>query len=164
MNRTVSIVILGISVLVLAVGILFLCAAAQQPGRLLLAVILLVLGGGLAAWSGMNLRRLRELDPEELSDQITVLADRNPEGEVTLAQVVAELKVPDESAQAALQLLEDKGIAKYEYRDGKRVYTFPGLKDEKLVRKCVFCGTTYSVREPVHTCPNCGGDVQLVRE
>jgi len=164
MSRTISIVILGISVLLLAVGILFLCAAVREPSRLVLAVILLVLGGGLAAWSGISLRRLRELDPEELSDQITILADRNPDGEVTLAQVVAELKVPDESAQAALRLLEDKDIARYEFRDGKRVYTFPGLKEEKLVRKCVYCGSTYSVREPIHICPNCGGDVQLVRE
>jgi hypothetical protein len=70
MQRTTAILVLLVSVVLLAGGLLFLCAANRQPIRLLLAIALLAIGGGLAAWSGLSLRRLRTLDPEHLSDRI----------------------------------------------------------------------------------------------
>ena len=164
MNRTGAFIVIGISAIFLAGGLLFLCAAAAQPSRLILAFILLAIGVGLAAFSGLTLRRLRELDPENLSDRITALAEKTPEAEVTLSQVVAELQVPDEAALAAFGLLEGKRQCVREHRDGQRVYVFPGLKEKKLVRRCAHCGSTFSVKEPLHECPNCGGEVELVRE
>jgi hypothetical protein len=164
MNRNIAFIGLGVSAIILAGGLLFLCAATRQPSRLLLAVILLLIGVGMAAYSAYGLRRLRDLDPENLSDRITALAERTPEAEVNLSQVVAELQVPDEAAQAALNLLKQKHQCQVEYRDGQMVYVFPGLKERKLVRRCTYCGTTFSVKDPVHQCPNCGGEVQLARE
>jgi len=164
MNRSAALIGLGVSAIILAGGMLFLCAATRQPSRLLLAIILLVVGAGLAVFSGFTLRRLRELDPENLSDRITTLAEKTPEAEVNLSQVVAELQVPDESALAALNLLQQKNQCRVEVRDGQKVYVFPGLKEKKLVRRCAYCGSTFSVKEPLNQCPHCGGEVELVRE
>lgn len=162
MKRTGAVVGLIISVVLLAVGLLFLCAAARQPARLFLAIALLVIGGGLSAWSGLTLRRLRELDPEHLSDRITALARAGGHAEVTLSQVVAELNVPDEAVLAALDLLESRGQCHLENREGRGFYIFPRLKLTKVVRRCAYCGTEFSLKTPLHKCPNCGGRLELV--
>ena len=164
MNRNISIGILVVSMIILALGLVFLCAATRQPGRYLLAFALLIVGGGLAAWSGLSLRRSRELDPEHLSDRITAMARRSGANEVTLSQVVGELKVPDEAAQAALDLLVHKGQCRREPRMGGTFYVFPGLKEQVAVRRCTYCGSEFSVKDPIKKCPNCGGKVKLVRE
>jgi DNA-directed RNA polymerase subunit RPC12/RpoP len=163
MNRTVAVVVIVISVVLLAAGLLFLCAATRQPSRLLLAGALIVVGAGLAVWSGTTLRRLRDLDPENLSDRITQLA-RGGDAEVTLSQVVSELGVPDEAAVAALNLLERRGQAYRERRTEREFYIFPGLKPSKVARKCPYCGGEFSVKTPVYRCPHCGGDLRLVKE
>ena len=105
MKRNQAVAVLLISMVILSVGLIFLCAAMREPSRFALAIILLVLGGGLAIGSGLQLRRVRDLDPENLSDEITALARGGGANEVTLSQVVAELGVPDEAALAALDLL-----------------------------------------------------------
>jgi len=163
MNKTSTVIPLILGILLLSLGLLFLCASARQPGRLLLAGALLALGAGLAAWSGANLRRSRQLAPENLSDQITTLAERNGQAEITLAQAVAGLGVPDEAVQQALDLLVEKGQALREFRDDRWVYLFPGLKESKVVRQCSHCGREYSVKTPLYECPNCGGKVELVK-
>jgi hypothetical protein len=164
MKRTAAYVGILISAIFLAVGLLFLCAATRQPSRLLLSVALLVVGGGLAAWSGFTLSRLRILDPENLSDRITGLARAGGNAEVTLSQVVAELAVPDEAALAALNLLEHRGQCHREPRGEREFYVFPGLKPSKISRRCPYCGGEFSVKTPVYRCPHCGGDVRLERE
>ena len=163
MNRTVAIVALAVSAVLLALGLLFLCAATREPSRFLLAGALLVCGGGLAAWSGLALRRLRDLDPENLSDRVTELA-RASDAEVTLSQVVAELGVPDEAAVAALNLLERRGQCYRERRGEREFYVFAGLKPSKVSRRCPYCGGEFSVKTPVYRCPHCGGDLRLERE
>lgn len=163
MNRTAAIIVLSISAVLLAVGLLFLCAATRQPSRFLLAGALLVAGGGLAAWSGLSLRRLRDLDPENLSDRITGLA-RAGDAEVTLSGVVSELGVPDEAAVAALNLLERRGQCYRERREEREFYVFPGLKPSKVTRRCPYCGGEFSVKTPAYKCPHCGGDLRVERE
>jgi hypothetical protein len=164
MKRTTGYVALVISAVFLAGGLLFLCAASRQLTRLILGIALLIIGGGLAAWSGLMLRRLRDLDPEHLSDRITALAQAKGQAEVTLSQVVAELGAPDEAALAALGLLESRGQCQREHREGREFYVFPGLKESKVVRRCAFCANEYSVKTPLHKCPNCGGDLEVVRQ
>jgi hypothetical protein len=164
MNRTTASVVLAVSVVFLAVGLLFLCAASRQPTRLFLAIALLVIGGGLAAWSGLTLRRLWELDPEHLSDRITALARAGGQAEVTLSQVVAELNVPDEAALESLALLESREQCYREDREGREFYVFPGLEETKVVRRCAYCGNEFSVKTPLHKCPDCGGELELARE
>jgi len=164
MKRTTAIVALLISVILLAAGLLFVCAATQQPSRLLLAGVLLAIGGGTAAWSGITLRRLRDLDPENLSDRITRLARAGGNTEVTLSHVVADLNVPDEAVMAAFDLLEQRGQCHRERRDGQEFYVFPGLKPSKVARRCPYCGGEFSVKTPLYQCPHCGGNLRLERE
>lgn len=151
-----------IGVLLLAGGLIFLCAASQNAARLPIALVLLLLGGGLAGWAGQRWRRARQLSPDVLDDRITNLADTQ-DAEVTLAQVVSALNVPDDAARAALARLESRGICHQERRGDKTIYVFPGLKASKVVRRCSYCGNEYSVREPLHKCPNCGGTLEIVK-
>ena len=148
--------------LFLAGGLIFLCAAVQNTARLPLSAALLLIGGALAAWAGFRLRRQRMLAPDALDDRITALAASH-EATVTLAQVIAELNVPDEAARAALARLEADGLCHQERHGDKTVYVFPGLKESKVVRRCAYCGNTYSVREPLHKCPNCGGNLEIAK-
>jgi hypothetical protein len=163
MNRTISYLAMGIAILFLAAGLVFLCAATRDAGRLPLALILLVIGGGLAFWGGTSLRRAIAVDPENLSDRITRLARQSGHGEVTLSQAVSALKAPDEAVEEALRLLVERGQAYPEYREDREVYVFPGLRTAKMVRRCASCGTEYSVKEPIYTCTQCGGKVEVVR-
>lgn len=164
MNQTVAKIVIAVAVLLLTAGLIFLCAAARRPTSLVMAVALLLVGGGLVAWGGVTLRRLRDLDPENLSDRITQLARASGNGEVTLSQVVAELSVPDEAAVAALNLLERRGQCHRQYRGEREVYFFPGLKPTLVKRRCPYCGTEFSVKQALNKCPHCGGDLKLQRD
>lgn len=151
-----------VSIVLLAGGLIFLCAAVQNTARLPIALALLVIGGGLAVWAGTRWRRARQLSPDVLDDQITSLA-ATYDAEITLAQVVSALNVPDDAARAALARLEANGLCHQERRESRTVYTFPGLQESKVVRRCGYCGNEYSVREPLHKCPNCGGQLEIVK-
>lgn len=163
MSRMVSYVVIGVAVLLLVGGLLFLCAATRDAARFPLALSLLVIGGGLAFWGGASLRRAIALAPENLSDRITQLARRSGGGEVTLSQAVSALNAPDEAVEEALNLLVERGQAYPEYRLDREVYILPGLRAAKMVRRCESCGTEYSVKEPIYTCTKCGGKVEVVR-
>ena len=164
MKRTILIAAFVISVVLLALGLLFLCAATREAGRLPLSLILLVIGGGLAAWSAITWRREQQLEPERLADSIIDLARASGGAEVSLAQIVAELNVPTDAAQRALGVLERRGECRRERRADKDVYVFPGLVEAKVVRRCAYCGSEFSVKTHLHKCPNCGGELELVRE
>ena len=157
---TAGLLILG--ALFLTGGFIFLCAATQNAGRLPISLALLAAGAGLAAWAGSRLRRARRLSPGVLDDLIVGRAGRN-DAEITLAQVVDELRVPDDAGRAALARLEANGLSRQESRQGRTLYVFPGLKESKVVRRCLYCGNEYSVREPLHKCPNCGGQLEIVK-
>jgi hypothetical protein len=150
------------SVLLLAGGLIFLCAAVQNAARFPIALALLLIGGGLAGWSGLRLRRARQLSPDTLDDRITNLAAAH-DAELTLAQVISELDAPDDVARAALARLEADGLCHQERREGRTFYVFPGLKGSKVVRRCSYCGNEYSIREPLHKCPNCGGNLEIAK-
>jgi hypothetical protein len=158
----VNLALFIIGAVLLAGGLIFLCAAVNNTARLPIALALLVIGGGLAVWAGVRWRRAREISPDVLDDRITGLAGAY-DGETTLAQVVSELNVPDDAARAALARLEAEGRCRQERREGRTVFVFAGLKESKVIRRCSYCGNEYSVREPLHKCPNCGGDLQVVR-
>ncbi len=158
----IATVIFVVATILIAVGLLFLCAAMRQPSRFVLAFALLVIGGGLAFWSGQSLRRIREASPERLGDRIIALAGTS-DAEVTQAQVVADLNVSDEAALAALSKLEADGRCYRERREDRTFYVFPELRPGKVVRRCPYCGREYSVKEALHTCPNCGGNLEITR-
>jgi hypothetical protein len=161
-GQGLTMVALVLGILFLTGGLVFLCAAVQNTARLPIAVALLVIGGGLAAWAGLRWRQARQLSPDVLDGRIIDLATAH-EAELTLSRVVSTLDVPDDVARAALARMEASGLCYQERREDKTVYIFPGLKDSKVVRRCVYCGNEYSVREPLHKCPNCGGNLEIVK-
>ena len=164
MKRTILIAAFVVSVILLALGLVFLCAATREPGRLSLSLILLAIGGGLAAWSAFTWRREQQLEPERLADSIIDLARARGGAEVSLAQIVSELNVPTDAAQQALGVLERRGECRRERGPEKDLYIFPGLMEVKVTRRCAYCGSEFSVKKPLQKCPNCGGELELVRE
>ncbi|MEJ2208741.1 MAG: hypothetical protein P8129_06865 [Anaerolineae bacterium] len=162
-SQAVNIGAFLLGAVMMAGGLIFLCASSDKPSRLPIALAMLVIGGGLAGWAGFRWRQARALSPEVLDDRIVALADRQ-DAEVTLAEVVSGLAVPDEAARLALARLEANGLCHPEQREGRTIYVFPGLKESKVVRRCAYCGNEYSVREPLHKCPNCGGTLEIVKK
>lgn len=161
-NQRLALTAFFSGLLFLTGGLIFLCAAVDNAARLPIAFVLLLIGGGLVAWASLRLRRAQQLSPDTLDDRITSLAAAH-EAELTLAQVISALDAPDDAARAALTRLEADGLCHQERREGRTFYVFPGLKQRKVARRCSYCGNEYSVREPLHKCPNCGGSLEIVQ-
>ena len=154
--------ILSLGVLLLAGGLIFLCAAVEKPTRVPVAIALLLAGGGLAGWSGYRWRQARLRSPDLLGDRIVDLAAAN-DARLTLAQVISALDVTDKDARAALAHLEADGLSHAEQQGSKTVYVFPGLVQTQVVRRCSYCGSEFAVRKPLHKCPNCGGTLDVIK-
>ncbi len=163
MNRLVYFIIFFISTFVLGMGLLFLCAATEAPERIWLAIILLALGATGAGWSAYSYRKWLNMQPWQLATRVTSLAAQN-DGELALSQVMSQYSVPAPVATAALDELVNKGQCRREARADAVVYVFPGLKERKMIRKCVYCGSTFPVKQALQKCPNCGGNLELVQQ
>jgi Zn finger protein HypA/HybF involved in hydrogenase expression len=163
MSRIVYLAVFVASALVLALGVLFLCAAITVPERAPLAIVLLVLGALGAGWSTFAYRRWSSVQPSALMAQITSLA-ADHDGELAVSQVMAGFGATEPAATAALAELAQKGQCRREARADQVVYVFPGLKEHKMVRKCAFCGSTFPVKQALQKCPNCGGALELVTQ
>lgn len=149
-------------VLLLTGGLVFLCAAVQNAARMPVALALLLVGSGLAAWAGNRWRQVRLRSPDVLNDRIIDLAAAH-DSEVTLAQVLSALDVSEDTARKALARLEATGLCHQERRQETTVYAFPGLAEGRVVRRCSYCGNEYPVRDPLHKCPSCGGTLAVIK-
>lgn len=167
MNKTTALALLVISGLILGLGLLFLCASAAAPQkaaiRLVLSALLILVGSGGAAWSGMVWRRLNETEPRRLADRIVEMVRQEGKFETTNAEAIAGLSAPADAVQTALDLLRERGEAIPESRDERMVYVFPNLKQSMVVRRCPYCGAEFPVKQAISTCPNCGGKIELER-
>jgi hypothetical protein len=163
MNRIVYLGVFVVSALVLGLGVLFLCAATAVPERMPLAIVLFVIGVIGAGWSAFSYRRWADRQPAALAARITDLAAQN-DGELALSQVMSAFDVPASAAQAGMDELLQKGQCHREPRGDQIFFIFPGLKEQKLIRKCVYCGSTFPVKQSLQKCPNCGGNLELVKE
>jgi hypothetical protein len=163
MNKTVALMVMLVGALMLGLGLLFLCASIRAPQRLILAALLIVIGGAGVAWAGTTWRRLSEIEPKRLADRIVEMAKLQGKFETTAAEAVAELSAPAANVQAALEILQSRGDAVPEQRDDRRVYVFPNLKETKVVRRCPYCGVQFPVKQAITQCPNCGGNIELQR-
>ena len=163
MNKTVALMVMLVGALMLGLGLLFLCASIRAPQRLILAALLIVIGGAGVAWAGTTWRRLSEIEPKRLADRIVGMAKLQGKFETTAAEAVAELSAPAANVQAALEILQSRGDAVPEQRDDRRVYVFPNLKETKVVRRCPYCGVQFPVKQAITQCPNCGGNIELQR-
>lgn len=167
MNKTMVLIVLAAGGLTLGCGLLFLCASAAAPEKMLvrfiLALVMIVVGGAGAAWAGANWRRLSEIEPKRLADRIVEMVRLQGKFETTAAEAVAGLSAPADSVQAALRVLQERGQVTLEPRGDRQVYVFPNLKESQVERRCPYCGAQFPVKQAITRCPNCGGNVELQR-
>ncbi|MHB1294765.1 MAG: hypothetical protein ACYC4R_07180 [Anaerolineae bacterium] len=160
MKKTVAVLVTLLSVPFLLLGLLFLIAAAQQPNRLLVALVLLAAGVVLLVAGLRRLRKLAAVSPEALRTSAIDLA-RRLGGELTVPQLRAEYGVTQEQAAGALEELVAQGNARREQREDRIVYVFSGLLPSLAEKVCPYCGTKLPVRAALRKCPNCGAQLEI---
>lgn len=143
-------------------GLVILLAVPKDPEtRIPTSLAMIALGGGGLYWSIGVIRRWYGNRPEPLARRIVQKLGHERKDTVSLARVIADLRVTPQAAQEAMRILEARGVAKQDVSDGDTVWRFPGLGMELVVRKCEFCGTELPVSKPITTCPHCGANVSL---
>ncbi|MBN1887383.1 MAG: hypothetical protein JW850_05315 [Thermoflexales bacterium] len=163
MNKTTALVVLVLSAVVLGLGLMFLCASINVPQRLPLTILLIVIGGGGAAWSGTTWRRLSEIEPRRLADRIVEMVRLQGKYETTAAEAVAGLSAPATNVQSAIEVLERRGEIVLEQRADRQVYVFPNLKESRVERRCPYCNAQFPVKQALSQCPQCGANLELKR-
>jgi len=167
MNKGLVAIMMLIDGSLFGLGLMLICASAAAPEkagtRLILGAVLIMLGGGGAAWLGRAMRRASEIDPQRLADRILEWLRAQNQSETTAAEIVGALSAPQDKVAAALEILQARGEAKPEQREARRVYVFPNLKESKVERRCPYCGAQFPVKQALSQCPNCGGNLELQR-
>ncbi len=154
--KAFAFVLLLLGVCLGLLGLVFLIA----PGRAGTGLVMLVFGIVIIGFAASRLKAMQALSPEGVEQQITrVAADSN--GDLTVGAVAGQTGLPDSAVRDALQRLLDKGLTRIELRDGVEHYVFAGLKQEKMIKKCPYCGNEYPVSQAGRTCPSCGGNLEV---
>lgn len=162
MKRLSGIIAVLVSIPFLTFGLLFLIAAMERSGRITVAAALLAIGAVLLFWGLASLRRQAEIRPQALATGAVAMA-RRLGGEVTVAQLQAEYRIPASLALEALERLRSAGQAQVEQREGRTVYVLRGLQPSPVTRRCPYCGSTLPVREAILQCPNCGAGLEITK-
>ena len=163
MKKTLATIAILMSIPLLVLGVIFLIAATTSAGRLPVAAVFLVIGGGFLAWGALTLRRLAEISPEALSTDIVDLA-RRLGGEVTVAQVQSEFRVSNNLALSVLEKMRGQGQGQREQRTDHDVYVFKSVMPAKAIKRCPYCGSEFAVKSAMRDCPNCGGALEIVKD
>ncbi|MBC7232507.1 MAG: hypothetical protein H5T68_04600 [Chloroflexi bacterium] len=163
MKKLLAIVAMIVSIPLLVFGVIFLIAAATNPSRLFVAAVLLLFGGALLLVGALTLRRLAEISPEALATGVIDLA-RRLGGEVTVAQVQAEFRIPSALALSTLEKLRGRGECQREQRTDHDVYVFKSVMPAKAIKRCPYCGSEFAVKSALRECPNCGAMLEIVKE
>ena len=150
----IAIMVLGIAMGLL--GVIFLLA----PGHGVQGIILLVLGIILIATSANRLKVLAQLSPEGIEQQLAAMATGS-NGEITVASAAGVTHLDDGTIRATLDRMLQQGMIQIEHRQGVEYYIFPGLREQKMVKKCPYCGNEYPVVQHLRTCPSCGGNLEI---
>jgi predicted transcriptional regulator len=151
---TIAIMVLG--VLMGLLGVIFLLA----PGRAVTGVIMLALGITLIATAANRLKVMAQLSPEGIEQQLTAMATGS-NGELTVTSAAGVTHLDDATIREALDRLLQQGMIRIESRQGVEYYIFPGLHEQKMVKKCPYCGNEYPVAQHLRTCPACGGNLEI---
>lgn len=163
MKKFLAIAAIIASIPLLVFGVIFLIAAATVPSRFSVGAVLLLFGGALLIGGALTLRRLAEISPEALATGIVDLA-RRLGGEVTVAQVQAEFRIPSALALSALEKLRGRGECQREQRADTVVYIFKSVMPAKAIKRCPYCGSEFAVKSALRECPNCGAMLEIVKE
>lgn len=150
-----------LSIPFLTFGLLFLIAA-NSLSRFLTAFALLAIGVVLLVVGVRRLRRLSSISESALRTGAVELAKRLG-GELTVAQLRAEYRIPQDLAQRVLDQLVSEGTATREERSERIVFVFGGLQPSMARKLCPYCGTELPVREALRKCPNCGAQLEITK-
>jgi len=157
-----AIALLGLGVLAIGFGLLFLVGAGGRGGRYAVAATGLSLGA-LAVAAGIALGRAAAREaPARIEGEILALARRRS-GEVSAADVGAALGARAALGDDALRRLVARGSAREERRADGTYYLFEGLLARLVVRRCAYCDFEGPLSDDVGECPKCGGDMKTSR-
>ena len=154
--KAFAMLLLALGALLGLLGLIFLIA----PGRAGTGLIMLVISAVLIGLAASRLKAMKSLSPEGVEQQITAVA-ADAGGEVTVGAVAGVTGLEDGYVRQGLERLMRKGMVQVELRDGVDHYLFPGLKQEKMIKKCPYCGNEYPLAQAGRTCPSCGGNLEI---
>lgn len=163
MKRGTALALIVASIVLITFGLIFLMGSRGKGTTILVGLALLAGGIVLAGWAVKGLRRLAQLNPEQLATDIVELA-KYQGGEVTVAQVQAEFGIPGKLAAEVLEGLRSKGTCHVEHREERTTFVFKSLLPAKAIKRCSYCGAEFSIRDARRECPNCGAALEIVKE
>ena len=100
--------------------------------------------------------QIRKSDPRRLEADVSALA-RKRKGRVGVADVMAELELPQDMASKTLEGLARKGTCQASTDEtGTKVYLFSAFLERREVLACEYCGGSFQDADPDAPCPNCG--------
>ncbi len=151
-----ALILLMLGALLGLLGIVFLIA----PGRALVGLVMLLIGGALIGFAASRLRTLQGTSAAGVEQHIMQVAtDSN--GDVTVGALTGQTGLDDSLIRDGLQRLLGKGLVQVEVRDGTEHYLCPGLRQEKMIKQCPYCGNEYPLSQAGRTCPSCGGNLEV---
>jgi hypothetical protein len=159
MKKVSATLVALLSIPFLTLGLLFLIAS-NSLSRFLTAAALLAIGLVLLIVGVRRLRRLATISEGALRTGAVELA-RRLGGELTVAQLRAEYRIPQDLAQRVLDHLVSEGTATREERAERVVFVFKGLQAALARKLCPYCATELPVREALRKCPNCGAQLEI---
>jgi len=162
MKKIPAVIAVLLSIPLYTFGVLFLIASINAPSRLWVGLALAAVATFLLVIGLRRLRRLAEIAPDALRTGAIDLAQRLG-GEVTVAQLRAEYRIPRDLATKTLEQLVSEGSCVREEREERVVYVVTGLKPALVEKVCPYCATKLPVRSDLRKCPNCGANLELVK-
>ncbi len=163
MKRSSAILLIVAAIVLMTFGLIFLMGSQGKGTIILVGLVLLAAGIALVAVAVKRLRRLAQLDPDQLATDTVELA-RVLGGEVTVAQVQAEFGAPGSLAAQVLERLRGEGACHVEHREERTVFVFKSVMPSKATKRCPYCGAEFSIRDAKRQCPNCGAMLEITKE
>jgi Zn finger protein HypA/HybF involved in hydrogenase expression len=142
----------------IAFGLLFLVGSRGETRLLVVGGVALVVGAVLAGLGIRWFRRATLESPEYIRAEILALARRR-NGELSRADVAAQLGRRAHLAEAQLLALQGQGVCRAARKDGAEFYVFENLQPRLTIRRCEYCGAEVQLEHEATTCPSCGGTI-----
>jgi len=149
----------GVGVVLVLLGLLFLVGSGGQVRRVVVAVVGLGLGGAAVGLGVRTFKRAEAVSPERIRAEILELA-RREDGEVTLDEIRAELGVRAAHADGVLDAMVAAGACSRHVSGGSHHFVFDDLLPRLLGRYCQYCDAEFKVAADIDSCPNCGGTLE----
>jgi len=161
-KRSSAILLIVAAIVLITFGLIFLMGSQGKGTTILTGMALLAGGIVLVGWAVNRLRRLAQLDPDQLATDAVELAQRLG-GELTVAQVQAEFDVSGKLAAQVLEKLRSEEVCYVEHREDRTVFVFKSLMPSKATKRCPYCGAEFSIRDARRQCPNCGAMLEITK-